>query len=299
MVTIIADNYYGYCKKEVKTQISYAANLYGLARRSTPAGRWRSPRYNLGDDFVAGPRAEREREPSVRRGPRAAERPRAAVHERLRDRRALSRTCSTCPEDMEIDIRRAGHHLDAPGHRTQHLKLLPGKIYIHAHRLQGADGEAPGAAPSWRLIGTVPRAPSATSRAPSPAAARPRSARAWWTRYCPDRSTSGLRRGHASWSRRSSTATTTTPGCRSCGPRRARAVAADPLARALARLRDQAADAPPAEYTDEYNAWLERIPNHIYPLVFIIKRFYQPEWGDDWREPFRRGHHQRLRRATS
>ncbi len=37
VVTIIADNYYGYCKKEVKSQISYAANLYrpvrGGARR--------------------------------------------------------------------------------------------------------------------------------------------------------------------------------------------------------------------------------------------------------------------------
>ena len=32
MVTIIADNYYGYCKKEVKTQISFAANLYGTVR---------------------------------------------------------------------------------------------------------------------------------------------------------------------------------------------------------------------------------------------------------------------------
>ena len=31
IVTVIADNYYGYCKKEVKTQISYAANLFGLA----------------------------------------------------------------------------------------------------------------------------------------------------------------------------------------------------------------------------------------------------------------------------
>jgi hypothetical protein len=40
IVTIIADNYYGYCKKEVKTQISYAANLYGFARRSTRAARW-------------------------------------------------------------------------------------------------------------------------------------------------------------------------------------------------------------------------------------------------------------------
>jgi hypothetical protein len=30
IVTVIADNYYGYCKKEVKTQISFSANLFGL-----------------------------------------------------------------------------------------------------------------------------------------------------------------------------------------------------------------------------------------------------------------------------
>ena len=30
IVTIIADNYFGYCKKEVKAQISYSANLLGL-----------------------------------------------------------------------------------------------------------------------------------------------------------------------------------------------------------------------------------------------------------------------------
>ena len=28
-MTIIADNYFGYCKKEVKTQLGMAANLYG------------------------------------------------------------------------------------------------------------------------------------------------------------------------------------------------------------------------------------------------------------------------------
>jgi hypothetical protein len=31
MVTILADNYFGYCKKEVKTQIGLSANLTGLA----------------------------------------------------------------------------------------------------------------------------------------------------------------------------------------------------------------------------------------------------------------------------
>ena len=38
IVTIIADNYYGYCKKEVKTQISYSANLFGLAEEEHAGG---------------------------------------------------------------------------------------------------------------------------------------------------------------------------------------------------------------------------------------------------------------------
>jgi hypothetical protein len=38
MVTLIADNYFGYCKKEVKTQISFAANLYGSCEEEHAGG---------------------------------------------------------------------------------------------------------------------------------------------------------------------------------------------------------------------------------------------------------------------
>lgn len=38
VVTLIADNYYGYSKKEIKTQISYAANLYGLVEEEHAGG---------------------------------------------------------------------------------------------------------------------------------------------------------------------------------------------------------------------------------------------------------------------
>ena len=52
IVTIIADNYFGYCKKEVKTQISFAANLLrACAKRSTPAARWCFRSYDLGEEF--------------------------------------------------------------------------------------------------------------------------------------------------------------------------------------------------------------------------------------------------------
>ncbi len=54
MVTVIADNYYGYCKKEVKTQISYAANLFGLAEEEHAGGALAFPAYVLGQEFYAG-----------------------------------------------------------------------------------------------------------------------------------------------------------------------------------------------------------------------------------------------------
>jgi hypothetical protein len=54
IVTIIADNYYGYCKKEVKTQISYAANLFGLSEEEHAGGAIAFPAYVLGREFYAG-----------------------------------------------------------------------------------------------------------------------------------------------------------------------------------------------------------------------------------------------------
>ena len=51
IVTVIADNYFGYCKKEVKTQISYSANLFGLCEEEHAGGALVFPRYDLGEEF--------------------------------------------------------------------------------------------------------------------------------------------------------------------------------------------------------------------------------------------------------
>jgi hypothetical protein len=42
----------------------------------------------------------------------------------------------------------------------------------------------------------------------------------------------------------------------------------------------------PRDYSDEYNVWLASIPPHIKELVFVLKRFHKPEWGNAWRERF-------------
>lgn len=49
VVTLIADNYYGYSKKEIKTQISYSANLFGLLEEEHSGGAIAYPRGVMGD----------------------------------------------------------------------------------------------------------------------------------------------------------------------------------------------------------------------------------------------------------
>src|SRR5437879_6659541 len=51
MVTIIADNYFGYCKKEVKTQISFAANLFGNCEEEHAGGSLVYASYDMGEEF--------------------------------------------------------------------------------------------------------------------------------------------------------------------------------------------------------------------------------------------------------
>lgn len=49
VVTLIADNYYGYSKKEIKTQISYSANLFGILEEEHAGGAIAYARRVMGD----------------------------------------------------------------------------------------------------------------------------------------------------------------------------------------------------------------------------------------------------------
>jgi len=40
------------------------------------------------------------------------------------------------------------------------------------------------------------------------------------------------------------------------------------------------------DYTAEYNQWLVTVPQHLKELLFVVKRYYKPEWGQNWRDHF-------------
>ena len=52
IVTVIADTYFGYCKEEVKAQISYSANLFGNAEEEHSGGALVFASYDLGQEFT-------------------------------------------------------------------------------------------------------------------------------------------------------------------------------------------------------------------------------------------------------
>ncbi len=151
MVTIIADNYFGYCKKEVKTQISFAANLYGLCEEEHAGGAIAFPTYVLGQDFVAD-RACRFRsttfdEAMALLGDAGGRAPR-----RLRRGPPLSRPSYTSPKTPSSAFARAPFPGSATA-RAQQFTLRAGETYVlpSGYRVR-LEKQAMGTA--WRLVGT-------------------------------------------------------------------------------------------------------------------------------------------------
>ncbi|MDJ0806879.1 MAG: hypothetical protein QNJ78_08600, partial [Gammaproteobacteria bacterium] len=152
IVTLIADNYYGYCKKEVKTQIGYAANLFGLAEEEHAGGALAFPRRNHGIEFGVD---SHTREPGYSFQD-VIERY-AEIMEVQPEGYAIDKQYPEViyvPQDLRMDLAQQKITWVWDGGRRQ-IRLQPGKIYIQPNGYKVEMEKHPGA-PSWRLIGTDP-----------------------------------------------------------------------------------------------------------------------------------------------
>ncbi len=151
IVTLIADNYFGYCKKEVKTQISYAANLYGNVEEEHAGGAIVFPSYNLGEEFHADARFGNGRTLAdvVRDYPQFIDaRPEGyAVDRNFPDLIYIAGNAKAEPA-------RSKAHLGEGRRRAVELPLLPGKVYMTPSGYKVRMEKHPGST-TWRLIGTA------------------------------------------------------------------------------------------------------------------------------------------------
>jgi hypothetical protein len=280
IVTIIADNYYGYCKKEVKTQISYSANLYGLAEEEHAGGALVYPTYDLGEEFSSTLHVQQ-------RGHSFAEVARryASFLKVKREGYAVDRTYPNIlyvPEDVVFDLN-AQTVTWTRGKKRQSLPLRAGRTYVRPSGYK-VHIEQPPAHTAWHLVGTVAEGTlchkpctvsgggkSEISKAisdailPGPvfvADFEPDMDKvaALMAHDCSNRFRDPVRHGS---DRRSIMSPE-----RSLG--------------SVIKLLTPAT----REYSDEYNAWLRSIPQYLKEIVFVVKRHYTHGWGDNWRAHF-------------
>jgi hypothetical protein len=277
IVTLLADNYFGYSKKEIKSHISYAANLLGGVEEEHSGGALAFPSFNLGDSYSLDSRYRQG-------GHRFVGMP--ELYGDMIDFRSegygvdrLYRDIIYLPEDAHLDLlaQQAGWQVGGEEFR---LRLHAGHTYFFPCGFKVGLEKHPHA-PSWRLVGSEAEGtfcykPSTVSGGGKSEIAKSlESALVSGPYYVHDFKTD-MEQVEAIF-RRDYSGRFKDAARRDERP----LLAANRTVGSVIKLLT-----PAEEYTDAYNQWLAGIPPHILSLVFVIKRFYRQDWGDNWREHF-------------
>jgi len=283
IVTLIADNYFGYCKKEVKTQISYAANLAGNYEEEHAGGALAFASFNLGDEFTADSRRYNDRTfKDVARdyaGHIEVSSEGYGVDKNYPHLIYVPENCVANVHDQKISWAK-----DDIGHS---MPLRPGHVYMTPSGYKFKLEKHP-AAPSWRLIGTLSEGvfchkPCTVSGGGKSEISKSIADYLLHGPIFVADAEKDLAQVQEIFDRDYSDRWSPTGSFQpdySANPTR-KVLAANRSLGSLIKLLT-----PSLDYTDEYNAWLESIPGYIYPIVFIIKRMYRADSDTDWRQQF-------------
>ena len=149
IVTLLADNYFGYCKKEVKTQIGYSANLFGLAEEEHAGGALAFPRRNHGEEFGVDSQAYNPGYSFDDMVERYADAMDVQPEGYAIDRKYPD--IIYVPSRVRMDLNAQTVTWERNGEQ-QKIRLQPGKIYMQPSGYKVEMMKHPGA-PSWRLVG--------------------------------------------------------------------------------------------------------------------------------------------------
>nr|WP_114046214.1 hypothetical protein [Acidipropionibacterium virtanenii] len=278
IVTIIADNYFGYCKKEVKTQIGYSANLFGLAEEEHSGGARAYTSYNEGLEYTIE---------SAPGDPTVAE------------------VVAANPGHFEVGASGCAVSLDVD---DVLLVPTPARFSLREGTVSWEDDQ--GAGQSVRLrVGHEYLTPTGTRMRIEHSEIDNQ-----WALICTDGASTTLHKqctvsggGKSEISKAISDAFI--PGNAYVPDFEADVAAVDDILHRdfsmrfadpglagsdhraiLSRERSVGSVIKlltvSADFTADYNAWIESIPQFRKELVFTIKRYYKPEWGSDWKSHF-------------
>jgi len=278
IVTIIADNYFGYCKKEVKTQLSYAANLFGLCEEEHAGGAMVFTAYDLGEEFSGDVHVKRKGHSFAEVSTMQREQLNLQPEGWALDRKYPD--IVYVPEDARFDLHK--QKISWPGGKTERsIKLLPGKTYVRPSGYK-VQMEKPHPNRAWRLVGTVAEGtlchkPCTVSGGGKSEISKPitdaiLTGPVFVADFKKDfdQVAELVERDYSTRFKD----TTKTDARKILSAERS-------LGSVIKLLTPDEQDFKP-----EYNAWLEGVPQYIKELVFVVKRYCKPDWGADWRSHF-------------
>lgn len=282
MVTILADNYFGYCKKEVKTQIGLAANIFGSAEEEHAGGAVAFKSYSLGThfypekDFVGANHSYNKALALL--GDTVTVHPKGyATDKKWKNIHIL-------PEDMQVDLSAQAATWIKDG-ETQSIRVLPGHEYVHPSGYKIRLEKHP-ASTAYKLIGTAGEGtfchkPSTVSGGGKSEISKSLlDAVIYGAIYIGDFE-SDMALVNEICERDYSNCFL---------PEFAKLQARSPARKMLSIDRSLGSVVklltPKNEYTKTHCEFINSIPSHIRSVVFAIKRFYKPEWNGDWKSHF-------------
>ncbi|HPG32419.1 MAG: hypothetical protein H6541_13590 [Lentimicrobiaceae bacterium] len=283
VITLIADNYFGYSKKEIKTQISYSANLHGLVEEEHSGGAIAFRRKNIGSNFNGAlfmknrlKKAYYFSDVVQKFGEIMNLQPEGYGIDKKFDKIIY------IPEDTEIDLYQGSVQWMHQG-KKQSITLRPEHFYIFpsGHKIHM---EKHPSAPSWRLVsthaqGTFCHKPSTVSGGGKSEISKSLLNAIIYGSFFVDDFDKDIQATDEIINRDYSN--------RWKNPEEHKPVARPLLSpmRTLGSVIKLLT--PSSQYTEEYNQFVKSIPAHVKALVFYVKRFYRPErHSDNWKDYF-------------
>ena len=280
MVTIIADNYYGYCKKEVKTQISFSANLYGSCEEEHAGGALAFPAYVLGEQFYAGrtvlTKQVKFSEAMQWLGDRVKIQPEGyATDVRFAD-------IFYVPENAEFNVREGYVKWGSKGAHSHQLVLRAGETYVLPWgtkiRMEKQTGGT-----AWRLV---------ASRADPTLCHKPCTVSGGGKSEISKSIGSIMLRGPVFVSDFDTEIEQVAQILRKDFSDIYREARSEHRAKRPILSTERSLGSviklmtPSPEYTDAHNEWLAEIPQTVRQLLVTVKRYYRAGWGENWRQHF-------------
>ena len=280
IVSIIADNYFGYTKKEVKTQISFSANLYGQCEEEHSGGALAYASRDLGDDFWANSYAPNTKSSFADAVALLGDRIEVFEDGWARDK--LYPDIIYVGENSYFSLKTQDVSWELNGEKKS-IKLLPNQTYITPCGYK-VEMKRPHESRRWRIVGTVEEGVFCHKPATVSGGGKSEISKDVTDSLIHGPTIVADFKKDIEWvdeiinknygNRNKNSAENLGPNSRKIlDPRRTMGSVVKLLT-------------PSDLFTDEYNAWVSSIPFYIREFVLTVKRHYRPEWNGNWKDKF-------------